>query len=108
MAIIEAPCSRPRTRIYLIFSVSGAAADTKVTADWYALDVAGVDPNSPALTYDTTVGDALGSSNGPRDGSVAWYEHLSPKSGGTLPVGPWKVVILLDGKRVTEQQFTFR
>jgi hypothetical protein len=92
--------------VYIIFNVDGGKSDTKVTAKWYVLDVSGVDPNTPALTYTGTIADAFGTSPVPASGPVSMIEHLSPKQGGTLPVGHWKVQIFLDDMQVGELPFT--
>ncbi len=104
----QATVFSPTDTIYLNFSVEGAKADTKVVADWYALDIAGTDPSTPFLTYTTTVGEALGTTDLPSSGSVTLHEHLSPKPGGSLPEGHYKVVISLDDNQVDEEKFSIQ
>ncbi len=98
----------PTDTVYLNFSIEGAKSDTEVVANWYALDISGVDSTQPVLTYTTTVGEALGTTDIPATGSVTLHEHISPKTGGSFPTGHYKVVILVDGNQVDEEQFSIQ
>ena len=94
----------PTDTVYVFFTAAGVVPTTKLAQKWYALDVAGTDPNTPVITATYTVADALGTSNIPTSSALVLNVHLTHPN--PLPVGHYMVEVYFDDAKVGEQTFS--
>ncbi len=86
----------PSDKFYVFADLSGIKVGSVIEAKWYAVSVAGVDPNSEINTSDYTYESGIG----------FVYFQLSKSDGGDWPSGSYRVELYLDGTKVGEQGFT--
>lgn len=86
----------PADKFYVFADLSNIKVGSVVEAKWYAVNVAGVDPNSEVNTSDYTYESGIG----------YVYFQLSNSDGGDWPAGSYRVELYLDGSKVGEQGFT--
>ena len=79
---------------YVFFNVSDVEPGTTFQSRWYALNVAGQDPNEPFRTIDYVY----------QEGVENIYFQLT--SAEPWPVGNYKVEVFMDGTEVGEQEFS--
>ncbi len=86
----------PSDKFYVFADLSGIKVGSVIEAKWYAVSVAGVDPNSEINTSDYTYESGIG----------FVYFQLSKSDGSDWPSGSYRVELYLDGTKVGEQGFT--
>ena len=85
----------PGDAFYVFADLSGPKSGAVVEAKWYAVNAAGVDPNSDLNTSDYSYEPGIG----------FVYFQLTTPDGGDWPLGTYKVEIYLDGTKTGEQNF---
>ncbi len=85
----------PGDAFYVFADLSGLNIGSVVEAKWYAIDAAGVDPNTEINTSDYTY----------QSGIAYVYFQLTTNDGSDWPTGSYKVELYLDGTKTGELGF---
>jgi hypothetical protein len=88
--------------VYVNLDVTNFLPDTKLQADWYALDVSGQDSTKPFHTVKYN-----GSDLKLDPGTTSIYLSLSAPNNG-WPAGHYRVDVLVDGTKAGEQTFSIK
>ncbi|HMB24152.1 MAG: hypothetical protein ACM33V_13570 [Chloroflexota bacterium] len=85
----------PANHVYIFFDVNGIEAGTRFQSRWYALDLAGYDPNTPLRSIDYTY----------QEGSRIFFELSSI---GDWLKGNYKVEVYMNDTKVGERTFSIQ